>query len=492
MAKRLMFICVAIVLMSLSFMAISERVAAEEAYELIQWNKPVPMVERITAKDYILPEGWKEATEGVTQITFLNSGGMAYDPATMMNMMRFEELTGIKVEAVPVNPTLAYSKSLSILVAKDPGVDLVLLDNSELEVSGLAAGGWLFPVDVLWTPEEELLKHYTSALTFNKWDGHWYSSNITLLSTLSFYRPSLLEKVGIDHAPSSWEDLKNSIRKTNEYMQKELGSSYYGMTMQGASVNIFNNIRDTYWSMKEGINKIYRDGKYHFDDPDYIKAFDWWANAVREGVATKDVVNYSYAEAGESFGTGKAFYGMIISAFAMRFPVDFPIGEDFDTFGPIKWQESDPDSYGSGSVTGNALGINVYIDSKQKAAALLFLDFLRSREATRNEVVVEGNESQYLGNYTNPDVVNEVDWDLADKAAAALEIASPKRVKDISSKATRLANLQGAEGFAYPPSFREILTKHQEEFAKAALGEITSEEACKNVQDFASIFETSR
>ena len=74
--------------------------SAQEAWKLIDWNKPVPMVERLTGDQYILPEGWEEATKGVEKLVYYNSGGLAGDIATAINLELFEQKTGIQVEAV--------------------------------------------------------------------------------------------------------------------------------------------------------------------------------------------------------------------------------------------------------------------------------------------------------------------------------------------------------------------------------------------------------
>jgi hypothetical protein len=70
--------------------------AAAPAYELIKWNSPKPISQRISGTEYVLPDGWKEATEGVRQIKVSNFGALQHDPATVANAKRFGELTGIQ------------------------------------------------------------------------------------------------------------------------------------------------------------------------------------------------------------------------------------------------------------------------------------------------------------------------------------------------------------------------------------------------------------
>ena len=77
-----------------------EEAPAVPAYELIQWNSPKPINERISGTEYVLPDGWKEATAGVRKIKVSNFGALQHDPATVANAKKFSELTGIEVEAV--------------------------------------------------------------------------------------------------------------------------------------------------------------------------------------------------------------------------------------------------------------------------------------------------------------------------------------------------------------------------------------------------------
>ncbi len=95
---------------------------AKKAYELIDWNKPKPMTERLLADEYILPEGWKEATKGVKQLVFFNSGALKDDIATAIGMSLFEKKTGIKMRALEVGSAYTFPKLLSVFTSKDPNV----------------------------------------------------------------------------------------------------------------------------------------------------------------------------------------------------------------------------------------------------------------------------------------------------------------------------------------------------------------------------------
>ena len=100
MTKRTVSILLAIIVAVCCF---SGAAWAEKPWEMIKWDSPKPAAERLSADEYILPDGWKEATKGVTEIVHFNAGGMEHDPGTLANFKLFEKLTGIKVKYVEVS-----------------------------------------------------------------------------------------------------------------------------------------------------------------------------------------------------------------------------------------------------------------------------------------------------------------------------------------------------------------------------------------------------
>ncbi len=62
---------------------------AKKPYELIQWNKPKPISQRISGEQYVLPDGWKEAVKGVSVIKVSNFGALEHDPVSSSNRFAF-------------------------------------------------------------------------------------------------------------------------------------------------------------------------------------------------------------------------------------------------------------------------------------------------------------------------------------------------------------------------------------------------------------------
>ena len=115
-------------------MAMGVALAGQKAYEKIDWNKPKPMAERLVADEYVLPEGWKEATKGVKELVFFNSGGLKDDIATAIGMELFEKKTGIKMRALEVGSAFTFPKLLSVMTSKDPNVHFGFV-RTEIEYS---------------------------------------------------------------------------------------------------------------------------------------------------------------------------------------------------------------------------------------------------------------------------------------------------------------------------------------------------------------------
>ncbi|HID17123.1 TPA: hypothetical protein EYP26_02375, partial [Candidatus Bathyarchaeota archaeon] len=182
----------------------------ERPWERIEWNEP-PMKERLTGLEvgsipdhwierfptlktyggwegigaidgYELPEGWEKAVEGVDKLRFLNYGGLPHDPATQMAMCKFEDLTGIKVEAREMEELTLWLKTVAIMTAKSDAIDFLHIGGAEL-MTHTVMSGWAVPVDFLWPPEvQELYSPLAKSLLY--FNGHWWGSG--MVSTKPF------------------------------------------------------------------------------------------------------------------------------------------------------------------------------------------------------------------------------------------------------------------------------------------------------------------
>ena len=80
---------------------------------------------------------------------------------------------------------------------------------------------------------------------------------------------------------------------------------------------------------------------------------------------------------------------------------------------PPKWDSSQPDSNRIGYINYDAYVINKAAKDNYKAAAMLWLDFYRSKEACLYELLVEGNDSMLPHVHEDPDIKDKVNWEFA-------------------------------------------------------------------------------
>jgi len=455
--------------------------AEQRPWDLIKWDKPKPAGERLGGDRYVLPEGWKEATKGVKKIIFGNSGDMRYDIATQMNIMRFEQLTGIKVEPLELESAVAYAKTLSTLMARDGSIQLPLTERTALELRTYVGTGWLTPVDPIYSPS--VLKAYGKPIEVFYCEGHWWGGPVASSTALNFYRPSWLQNAGVD-VPDTWQEFYQAAQKCRTWGEQNLGKDYYGAVFAGS----FDLIRAMQPAVYSQGGRVYKNGRYHFTSPEVKNAFGLFVDLVKQNIASKALLGYeTQVEAANVFGAGKAAFGLgFASGFATIFKTQFPdIREDFDVLIPFKWSKEYPEDCRTASFLYNGVVLNKFSEDHHKAAAMLFLDFLLSKEAMAMQVVVEGNESTRLDVYTDARICEKVDWELADQAADKLDIKHPKRVTSLVAERARTIAMKNSPYVVYPVGGQKVLEKLVEEFGKVVLGKKSKSEALESVQEFA-------
>lgn len=392
---------------------------AKKAYELIQWNKPQPISQRIGGEKYVLPEGWKEATKGVTKIKVSNFGALEHDPATVQNAKRFEELTGIKVELLAWAEPPIVAKTISIFAAKSKAVDVLCYDHPTTYMQ-MVAGGWLHPVDAIWN-DPNVWKLYApptkKGLTAP--DGRIYGSIGQTKTMMLFYRPSIVSK-----PPSTWVELQEIAKKVTT--DKIWGFVYSA----GGEMDIIYPLRDMIYSQGGRMVDLKKQ-RLIVNSPEGKNAWKMLADMVLvDKSAPTSVLEYSWMAASDMFAMGKAAMVMTHTVDANRFqdPKKAPaIQNDWAVAPPPKWDKTKPDAYHASYFDIDGYMINKYINDNQKAAAMLFLDFMRSYEASYRELIVEGNEAAVISVYDHPDAkkVPALEGRKAAMSRAVLETFPP-------------------------------------------------------------------
>lgn len=423
---------------------------AKKPYDLIQWNKPKPIGQRISGEQYVLPAGWKEAVKGVNVIKVSNFGALEHDPATVQNAKRFEELTGIKVQLLGWAEPPIVPKTVSIFAARSPAVDVFCYDHPTTYMQ-MVAGGWLHPIDAIWN-DPGVWKFYAPPLKkgLAAPDGKIYGSIGQTKTMMLFYRPSMVPK-----APATYVELQEAAKKAKK-------DQVWGYIFPaGGEMDIIYPLRDMIYSQGGRIVDVKRQ-RLVVDSPEGKNAWKMLTDMVLvDQSAPTSVLEYSWMGASDMFAMGKAAMVMTHTVDANRFkdPKKAPnIQNDWAVAPPPKWDASKPDEYHASYFDIDGYMINKFINDGQKAAAMLFLDFMRSYEASYRELIVEGNEAAVITVYDSP------------------------AAKDIPVPAERKAAMSRAVLETFPPAGRALTDVIKEFFANAVAKKMQPLEALEKCQ----------
>ncbi len=413
----------------------------------IMWGAPKPISERVTAPQYTLPEGWKAAVTGVMRIRVSNSGALRNDPATVANARRFQELTGILVELLPWAEPVVAAKTIAVLSAHSDAVDVLCYDHA-VSYLRLLGGNWIEPVDALWN-DPNVWKHYPQSLQkgLTAPDGSIYGSVGRVSTQMLYYRPSV-----VPSPPKTWREVREAAKRAPGMWGYVFGAGSGDLIVAFAAM--------VYSQGGRLVDTAYQ--RLVVSSPEGQRAWRLLTDMVlADRSAPGRVVDYSQMEAADAFALGRAamVLGPTTETDRFRSPQTAPgISNDWAAVPAPKWDSEQPDSSMASALGLEGYAVNRFIDDKQKAAAMLFLDFMRSREAGTREFVDEGNEAVVLDIHDAP-------------GAGQLPFAQARRAAVVNSVLEPL-----------PPAGREVTDLVAEYFARAARGAVEPAQALEELQ----------
>ena len=201
-----------------------------------------------------------------------------------------------------------------------------------------------------------------------------------------------------------------------------------------------------------------KDGKFDVTTPQYKEMFRYAVDLIREGAVPKEALGWSWTDAPEVFARGRAAMLIAGAVNTTRF-IDKPpdaIKGDWDFRPQLAWEEGDIGITSIGTIV--VWSVNKYASDEEKAAAMLFLDFYRSYQSQWNEIGFEGNEGAVPEMY---------DMDSIKKA-----VYKPEE---------RLKSAKNTGGESMPVNGDQMLKYQLEWWARSATGEVSTEEALKNL-----------
>ena len=451
---KLLILGLIIGLFFLSTLVGSAYAADEEPWKMINWNEPVSMYERTMGDWYIPPEGWKEAidAEGTESITLINSGAISGDPAMQLNIQYFEKLTGIDVKFEEVGEDDINAKQTAALSGKTAHYDLVFLTTFSEAIIDYAMRGWLMPLNMLWTDEFTKVYSQETINTF-MFNDDVYGFPYIGMGMKLHYRKDLLEEAGFDGPPETWDELVEYAKKltvdTNGDSEIDRWGFGYHAGPRYSTMMMFGQF------LVSSGGSLITDGSVKVDTPEIIKALELLADLRNEYKVSPPGVNtYDYIQIPELFSADKLAMSIGPNWAYQVIQSNEEVYSQYEmTHFPVRTTDLDRvDSFFDFSY----YGVSPY--SKNKAAALLFLDFLRSYQGRHSEVYIERNV-----------VPNKSVWE-------AEEVHLQVPYADLLNESVKQAKF-----WTYPNATKTIDILN-EEIGYALLGNKSAEQAMKDAQ----------
>jgi len=176
--------------------------------------------------------------------------------------------------------------------------DVLMLDNPDLQQ--IAASGALAPISDFGLSADGYIKGVVDASTYN---GKVYGLQPITNSIGLFYNKDLLAKAGVK-PPATWDELKTAAKALTKGDQ-------YGLAFSAPA-----NYEGT-WQFLPFMWSNGGDEK-NIATPQTAAALQLWVDLVRDGSASKSVLNWTQADVNDQFKAGKA--AMMING-----PWQFPV-----------------------------------------------------------------------------------------------------------------------------------------------------------------------
>jgi multiple sugar transport system substrate-binding protein len=373
------------------------------------------------------PEGWEIIkTEGkIDKITWINPGGLEYDPATVANQKMFEKITGIKVENVVVPDEALVPKNVATFQAKSDAIDFVFAPLDAMP--DFVRSNWVEKVDFLWTPE--LANQYNeSSIEITKYKGNYYGVPLMGRVTEFMYRKDLFrEALGHDRPPQSWQEIIDFAQKLHK-VDAQGNVIRYGFAFFTGRVGVIIQFHNLLFSQgltqKEILNK---EGIPQYNTPEGIRALQFMIDLVQKyKVSPQAVGTYGDTDVYQMFVSDKAAMINTHSWSNFKIATDLKAGKADPkaaaNWGVFVWPKcggwgGGPEGKAVARIESHMAAINKFANPWKKIAAALYLDYVRSYYAHKYEAGFEQNPTMLKTIYDDRWVKeNVVAYDLIQEA----------------------------------------------------------------------------
>ena len=307
----------------------------------------------------------------------------------------------------------------TVLNAKDPSIDLLLIDI--VNPAQYVGAGWIEPLNRYLgdtaTAMKPFLPVYAQA---NVIDGKIVAMPAFADSMFMYYRSDLLEKYKIAE-PKTWDELAAAASK----IQKAEGDpNLQGLSIQGAPIEgAVCTFMLPYWSQGRELNNAA--GKLTLDKVAAAKGLNQWLTMVDQGVIKKNVAEVKTPDTVNEFKAGQVVFAVNWGFAWDRFKGD----ADSKVAGKVGVMPL-PTVAGGKSATcigGWQWALSAF--GKNKAESAKLIKFLSSPEASKFLAIQGSLLPTALSVYQDPDVVKAVPW-FKDAAAVVAAGRSRPQSKD--------------------------------------------------------------
>ena len=348
------------------------------------------MYERVASPEYRLPEGWKEAIGNTKELTFINSGPLQYDPAMAQGMEIFTNLTGIKLNGIEISEELLHTKQSAMMRARSDKLDLVFTTLSTEAYYDYQAAGWLEPCDLLYNDQIRTLysEDMLDAMTI---DGKIWGFPYIGGAFVYGYRKDIFEKEGLK-PPKTWDELLAIAKRLTK-------DGMYGFAFPAGPSYDTYGIFCSFLSGAGG--ELLQGGKVVVNSPQAVEALQVMVDLRNKYKVVPEGVNtYSLQQMGELLAAGR-IASFVSTSWTYQFIINTDMWENFAmTLYPAKAGVEQ-------TVYQDTSFYSVSPYSKNKAAAYLFLDFLRSYQERKLELLVERNVIYNREVWKDPEINEE-------------------------------------------------------------------------------------
>jgi multiple sugar transport system substrate-binding protein len=291
----------------------------------------------------------------------------------------------VRQREMPASSDVQHQQFVTWLVAKDPSVDVYLID--VIWVAEFAAAGWILPLNESLFPgrRAEFIPSLLQAMTYQ---GRVFALPRFTENGLLYYRKDL-----VSAPPATWDAL---VALAKRHQRPDLaGFVFQGLQYEGLTVNFLEHL----WA--RGGSLLDARGRPAFHDDAGVAALTFLVDLIRtHRISPPGVTTYMERESLQEFLEGRAlFHRNWAYAWSQVQRQDSKVRNRVGVV-PLPRVGAHP---GAGALGGWNLAISRF--TRHPREAMQLVDWLTSREAQRRKALGEGRIPTLAALYEDPELL---------------------------------------------------------------------------------------